>query len=112
MEFRPWQKRGYKTTDSTCVIGGYCEISGKPFIVSGNGELTEVLPGKIESELGVQDLEGIALFENDFLENINTGEVYQLRYNPEFPFSAIHPFAFEIDKNTKRLKKYKKILQA
>ena len=67
----------------------------------------EVRPDTIVSELGINDVDGTPLFENDYIEDIRTHEVYCLRYNPEFPFSAIHPFAFKASAGHHCLEKFR-----
>lgn len=109
MKQRPWHKRGYSIADSSCVIGGYCEIAGRPYIVSDAGNLIEVLPDRVESELGIKDMDGVPLYENDYIQDVNTNEVYRLQYNPEFPFSAIHPFSFRVNAQTQQLEKHRKV---
>lgn len=106
---RPWKKKGFSIQKGTFVIGGYCELLGKPYIVSDTGTFDEVRPDTIVSELGINDVDGTPLFENDYIEDIRTHEVYCLRYNPEFPFSAIHPFAFRTSAGHHCLEKFKLI---
>lgn len=106
---RPWKKRGFSIQKETFVVGGYCELFGKPYIVSDTGVFDEVQPDTITCELGINDMDGIPLFENDYIEDVYTHEVYCLRYNSKFPFSAIHPFAFRTSDDSHCLEKFRLI---
>lgn len=105
----PWLVRGKSVSDEHTIFGGYCEISGKSYIVDKHtGKLIEVIPNTVAGSLGIKDMNGNELFSNDIIEDITTKEVYCLQYDPRFPYSRIHPFAFNTDKNG-MLEKYRLI---
>lgn len=96
----PWLVRGKSLFNQQTVFGGYCEVSGKPCIVdSHTGNLVEVIPDTVAGSLGIKDMNGQELFSNDIIEDVATKEVYCLQYDPKFPYSRIHPFAFRANKD-------------
>lgn len=96
----PWLMRGQSASNKQTVFGGYCEVSGKPCIVDVHtGALIEVVPDTVAGSLGIKDMDGHELFSNDIIEDVATKEVYCLRYDPKFPYSRIHPFAFRANKD-------------
>ena len=92
MERRPWHKRGYSIADKSCIVGGYCEIAGKPYIVSDAGAIIEVLPDRVECELGIKDMDCFPLYENDYILVVITND-----------------FSFRVNAQTQRLEKHRKV---
>lgn len=98
MSFEAWRCKGIPEEPNEYtgeVIGSYMERDGRSFIIPETGTL-KLVPVKKESvhwELNTKDMDGTPLFDGDTVINPENEETFFLKYDENFPYCHINPFA-------------------
>lgn len=98
MSFDAWRCKGVPENSPDPkkeVVGSYMERNGRSYIIPEEGAL-RLIPVKKDSvhwELNTKDMDGTPLFEGDTVVNPANQETYFLKYDMNFPYCHINPFA-------------------